>query len=190
MQPENKKALKEWAIVCKALDEGRQIFLTRKGGILEKRGGFEVENREFFLFPTYLHQNKEELSPAVHEELDQVNASEPKGLLHFQNYAVVQETVIVRELEKLKKLEPLQIGSWKLLKDRFEWGDEKSLQVVLLRVYRLPKPLTLSLKDSYGGCKSWVDLEKSLSTNGVQPVVSDQLFQKRVLEVKRAIDPT
>ena len=28
-------ALKEWAIICKALEEGRQVVLLRKGGILE-----------------------------------------------------------------------------------------------------------------------------------------------------------
>ena len=32
-------ALKEWAIVCKALAEGRQILLIRKGGIEEIKGG-------------------------------------------------------------------------------------------------------------------------------------------------------
>ena len=187
MQPENNKALKEWAIVCKALDEGRQILLTRKGGISEKRGGFEIENREFFLFPTTLHQNKEELSPAVHQELDQVIASEPKGQLHFQNYAVVSETIVVRQLEKLKRLEPFQIGSWKLLQDRFEWGDEKSLQVILLRIYRLPKPFLLPFKDSYGGCKSWIDLEKNLPTTTAKPVLAEDPFQKKLSEIKNLL---
>jgi hypothetical protein len=33
-------ALKEWAVVCKALEEGRQILLLRKGGIMEYKQGF------------------------------------------------------------------------------------------------------------------------------------------------------
>ena len=28
-------AFKEWAITCKALEEGRQVVLLRKGGIME-----------------------------------------------------------------------------------------------------------------------------------------------------------
>src|SRR3954469_6548443 len=50
-------ALKEWATVCEALGAGRQIILLRKGGIFEAAGGFEIEHRQFLLFPTYVHQN-------------------------------------------------------------------------------------------------------------------------------------
>ena len=46
-------ALKEWAIVCKALEEGRQVLLLRKGGIMEYRQGFEVKHNNFLLFPTF-----------------------------------------------------------------------------------------------------------------------------------------
>src|SRR5215217_7835366 len=57
-------ALKEWATVCRALETGRQMVLLRKGGILEAIGGFELENPQFLLFPTYLHQNLNMLKPA------------------------------------------------------------------------------------------------------------------------------
>ena len=60
-------ALKEWATVCRALESGRQIILLRKGGIYEAAGEFEVEHREFLLFPTYVHQNLKMLKPSEHE---------------------------------------------------------------------------------------------------------------------------
>ena len=47
------QALKEWAVVCRALEEGRQIVLLRKGGILEYRQSFKVKHDRFLLFPTY-----------------------------------------------------------------------------------------------------------------------------------------
>ncbi len=53
--------LKEWATICNALERGRQIVLLRKGGIHESAGEFELEHREFLLFPTYLHQKLEML---------------------------------------------------------------------------------------------------------------------------------
>ena len=59
-------ALKEWATVCAALGDGRQMILLRKGGIYESAGEFEIEHRQFLLFPTYLHQNAEMLKPAAH----------------------------------------------------------------------------------------------------------------------------
>src|SRR5437762_14278621 len=61
LNPTLNVALKEWASVCSALEEGRQILLLRKGGILEAIGGFELEHPQFFLFPTYLHQNAQML---------------------------------------------------------------------------------------------------------------------------------
>src|SRR3990170_4065613 len=59
-------ALKEWAIVCQALESGRQIVLLRKGGIHDIGGEFELEHREFLFFPTYLHQNLNMLKSAHH----------------------------------------------------------------------------------------------------------------------------
>ena len=29
------------------------------------------------------------------------------------------------------------------------------------------------MRESYGGCKSWVELERALSTEGLTPVLSD-----------------
>src|SRR5437660_249987 len=60
-------ALKEWASVCNAIETGRQILLLRKGGIYESAGEFELENPQFLLFPTYLHQNLAMLRPEAHE---------------------------------------------------------------------------------------------------------------------------
>ena len=54
-------ALKEWAVVCKALEMGKQILLLRKGGILEYRNGFEIKHNKFFIYATYEHQSKDSI---------------------------------------------------------------------------------------------------------------------------------
>src|SRR5262245_35909918 len=53
------KFLKEWDIVCRALEDGRQIFLARKGGILDDGGLFVPAYNEFYLYPTFLHQSEQ-----------------------------------------------------------------------------------------------------------------------------------
>ncbi|MGI0069964.1 MAG: DUF1802 family protein, partial [Nitrosopumilaceae archaeon] len=55
------KALKEWATVVKALENGNQTVLLRKGGILEAASGFTLEAKKFALFPTYEHQDNASL---------------------------------------------------------------------------------------------------------------------------------
>ena len=58
-------ALKEWKLVADALADGRQVLLLRKGGIYESGGEFELENRRFVFFPTYIHQNLGMLKPTA-----------------------------------------------------------------------------------------------------------------------------
>ena len=47
---------KEWAVVCDALGRGEQTILLRKGGIAEGRNGFGFHHAEFFLIPTFFHE--------------------------------------------------------------------------------------------------------------------------------------
>ena len=58
---------KEWAIVCEALGCGEQSIILRKGGIAEGREGFSFRHAEFFLFPTYFHEQVEKTRSAVTE---------------------------------------------------------------------------------------------------------------------------
>src|SRR5271168_430924 len=75
---ELKVGLKEWAAVCAALGDGRQIILLRKGGIYESAGEFEIEHRQFLLFPTYLHQNAQMLKTTEHAALVPVKTEPEK----------------------------------------------------------------------------------------------------------------
>ena len=60
-------ALKEWAIICDLLLEGRLALLLRKGGIREANGPgeFELEQPRFLLFPSWMHQRPEMIEPGV-----------------------------------------------------------------------------------------------------------------------------
>src|SRR5436309_14463591 len=83
LNPTLNVALKEWASVCSALEEGRQIILLRKGGILEAIGGFELEYPQFFLFPTYLHQNAQMLKEHERNRLVVLNEEPAQLILSF-----------------------------------------------------------------------------------------------------------
>ncbi|HJY15330.1 MAG TPA: DUF1802 family protein, partial [Nitrososphaeraceae archaeon] len=63
-------ALKEWNIVCRALEEGDQSILLRKGGILEYRKGFEIIQKIFLLYPTLEHQAKKYLQSSYLQEFE------------------------------------------------------------------------------------------------------------------------
>ena len=90
------QALKEWAVVCRALEEGRQVLLLRKGGILEYRQGFKVRHDRFLLFPTYEHQSRDHLQADYANKLEEVLKDQPTlGTNKITSYA---ESVEVKEI--------------------------------------------------------------------------------------------
>src|SRR5437870_481809 len=85
-----KHALKEWAVISKALAEGRQALILRKGGIAESTGEFQLEHTRFWLFPTYVHQQRTGIKPEALPLLEQVEAERPPSdTLRLSHYAEV-----------------------------------------------------------------------------------------------------
>jgi len=99
------KALKEWATVVKALENGNQTVLLRKGGILETSSGFVLESKKFFLFPTYEHQQHDSLKSQFYGYLSDVRETQPKkGVNKITSYAQVVEEVNITDMKKNKEL--------------------------------------------------------------------------------------
>lgn len=184
---QNSKAFKEWAVVVDALASGRQIVLFRKGGIDEGIGGFEVEEKEFFLFPTYEHQNREELIPDVHGRLAKLSQSQPRdGKIHISSYARVEDVRKITDLAILLRLAGHHIWTQNLVEERFNWGKGKFLFAMLLKVFRLQHEVVVSNRVEFGGCKSWVDLEENFSTEGA-PVLSEPEFCQKVNTLQKLL---
>src|SRR5919206_951628 len=71
------KALKEWAVVCRALAEGRQSVVLRKGGIIEETRDFALVERRFLLYPTYEHQDLGSVQEPYRDCLAKMPATRP-----------------------------------------------------------------------------------------------------------------
>ena len=75
---------------------------------------------------------------------------------------------------------------------RFRWRPKKPLTVLILRTYLLPEPVELPYSEAYAGCRSWIELEDPVSTQGSRPALDDGGFEKLVspaLEVLRRLEP-
>lgn len=95
-------ALKEWAVVCQALAEGKQIFILRKGGIQEKE--FQVKDQEFLLYPTLEHQSREEIKPEFHDLFKRYPSFDEEEFIPISHYAKVIRDVPISSKEKLETL--------------------------------------------------------------------------------------
>ena len=144
---------KEWALVCAALGEGRQTVIIRKGGIAEGRDGFAFRHREFFLFPTFFH-----------EQLKRVRTSEatlPEQLpdeIEIRYYAKVESARVMTDWDEVRALEPLHILAESVVRERFDYDDAPGVHVAFVRVFRLDPVWRFPDSKAYGGCRSWVQL--------------------------------
>jgi len=178
-------ALKEWAIVCQALGDGRQTLLIRKGGIQEIKEGFEVMHRSFWLFPTYVHQKATDLVPAVREEFQRVQAVQPApGNLPIQLYATVEDVIRVTDLERLRQVADQHVLSWGCVASRFHYRNKPGVHALILRVHRRPEPILLPNMSWYDGCVSWVELDRPIGSAGCRPVLSDGDFAVRLADIR------
>jgi hypothetical protein len=181
-------ALKEWAIVCRALADGRQTLLIRKGGIREIKDGFEVTHSRFWLFPTCVHQKEVDLVPAVREEFLGMQAAPPApGTVPIQLYAEVADVFHVADLDRLRHLTDLHILSWDCVASRFHYRNRPGVHVLLLRVFRRPDPLVVPNESWYDGCVSWVEMAQPISPAGCVPALSDAAFADRAEGIRTTL---
>jgi hypothetical protein len=183
MQSSSNIAFKEWAIVVDALGQGEQVLILRKGGIREQRGEFHVDHREFWLFPTQFHEAERSIIPSKRPRLHDIAAAAVKDAVDIEYYAVADAVVQITGPEVLKRLQGRHIWSEQTLQERFQFGREPGLHALLTRVYRRPAPERLALRESYGGCKSWVELERALSTESLTPVLPDAEYNAQREEI-------
>ncbi len=184
MQDQNRFALKEWAVIAEALSRGRQIFILRKGGLIEGRGRFAMEHREFFIYPTRLHQQRRGVVPEAlpHlERLDQMAAIPDRIVL--THYAAATAVYPVRDPAILRRLEGRHWLNREEVEKRFHFGGTPGLTLVVLRLYRLPAPHRLPILPRYAGCRSWVDLGCDLSTARAAPVIGEAAFAAESKEI-------
>jgi hypothetical protein len=176
------QALKEWAVVCRALEEGRQIVILRKGGIMEYRQGFEVKHNKFFLFPTFEHQSKDHLQADYADRLDQVLKDQPAaGSNKITAYAHTVEVKEVSDRAAIKSLEKYHVWNESYVNARMDYNPKKPMSVMLLRVFKLAQPIMVDSKPEWAGCKSWIPLD--MDAVGT-PVQGDLQFNRLAAEVK------
>jgi hypothetical protein len=174
---------KEWALVCEALGRGEQTILLRKGGIAEGREGFGFRNEEFFLFPTFFHEQAGKVrTPATELPVQR------RGEVEIRYCAKIAAHRQITDWEQTVALEPLHILAEAVVRERFEYKGA-GLHVALVRVFRLKPVWIFADKPAYGGCRSWVTLPDRPAGTRFEPVLSDDEFEKFEKTFGDAVNP-
>ncbi len=199
-------AFKEWAVTVRALAEGEQLVTLRKGGVHEPTKQFELEHHRFFLYPTFDHQRndlvRESHQPELRRALEEgvwADGEAPAWALtadggiaqpdrvRIRAWAEVAGAWTVTDRRAIEALSPYYVWTTDYAEKRLSWKRRHPLNVVLLRTYRIPRPVTVKVRDDFGGCRSFLEITRDLPFEGT-PVLSDEEFERASEEIGRVAD--
>jgi hypothetical protein len=200
-------AFKEWAVTVRALAEGEQLITLRKGGLREADKRFRVEHDRFFLYPTFDHQRQDlvreshipELSRALEEgvwaeaepslvgDVDGFGVIPQPDRVRIRAWAQVAGHFTITDPRCVDALSPFYVWSPDYAEKRLAWKRHHPLHVLLLRTYRIPRPVTVRVRNEYGGCRSWLELQRDLPFEGT-PVLSDNEFGRAAEAIREIAD--
>jgi hypothetical protein len=172
---------KEWALVCEALGRGKQTVLLRKGGIAEGRAGFGFRHSEFFLFPTFFHEQIEKVRSA--------GAEIPKareGEVEIRYFAKLEAQNEITSWLVAAALEPFHILQESVVRERFDYK-QVGLHVALVRIFRLRPSWIFPDAPAFGGCRSWVKLPDPPAETRLEPVLANREHQDVVERFRAAL---
>ena len=173
---------KEWALVCEALGRGEQTIILRKGGIAEGRDGFSFKHREFFLFPTFFHEQvgKVRGGPA---ELPRAM----DGEIEVRFFAKLEAAVTITLAETAGALDPFHILQAEVVRERFEYDEAPGIHVAFLRTFRLATAWKFPDQPQFGGCRSWLRLPEPPAEMRLDAVLNDAEHAARLTEFRAIV---
>jgi len=154
-------AFKEWQVICDALATGRQSILLRKGGIHEGRSGFSFAHEKFYLFPTKFHAQADHVREGNFTPEREWQVGDKFQITH---HAEALFAVTLTDWRQVEQLQPYHIYTEETLRERFDWEGKGmvsgSIHLALVRISKLINPLDLTYEKSFGGCRSWLELDE------------------------------
>ena len=180
-------AFKEWAVTVRALAEGEQLLTLRKGGIREPDKHFALEHDRFFLYPTFDHQRTDlvreshepELRRALEEGVwprrraaahatDRATAGSPSptacgsapGPRSPRHYTITDRRCCRRAVAVLRVDDATT--------PRSGWPGSAAIRCTSSCCAPTGSrgPVTVKVRDEYGGCRSWLELHARAALRG------------------------
>jgi hypothetical protein len=179
------KALKEWAVVCRALEDGRQSVLLRKGGIIEETRDFSLVERRFLMYPTYEHQDLDSVQAPYRDWFSEtLSARPPDDVVRISSWAEVTDLFLTSDLGALLALADHYAWSADYIRMRMAYKPRKPMNVVVVRAWTLPEPVDLPVEEHFAGCKSWVPIDQAVALDASKEVLSDEDHAARAGEIE------
>jgi hypothetical protein len=83
----------------------------------------------------------------------------------------------------------MYLWSEETIRKRFSYRST-GLYLMPVRVYQAAQAHEIPDTAYYGGCRTWVELERELPTEGATPILNDQAFRDVQFTIESALNPT
>lgn len=189
-----KYALKEWSTTVEALGKGRVVAVWRKGGIQDKPSvkkpfeSFNVEQDQFVLFPTFTHQNLDNIKKEFWPLHDQSTGPNKDNQVKVKYWAEVEEEIEVETIDQLLNISGQLINSDEHLVSSWNLYPDHKGKILFLRTYSLSDPILVPNSDEYSGCKSWIELKINVPKIGSKALLPFKDFSEKIRLVKALME--
>lgn len=142
---------REWAAVIRALEEGDQTCLIRKGSKENKR--FDLRQRRFWLVPSYIQQSEEMFQPPYRKYIEETNEQRSQlgeNRVRISSWAEARFLMTIKKMERLNWLTDHTVYSPQCFQERFQFRPGQVLYLLVVRVFNLSEPRFLPLPSSNG----------------------------------------
>jgi hypothetical protein len=195
-------AIREWAVTVRALAEGEQLLTLRKGVLRTPGKPFRLAHERFFLYPTFDNQSgdlvRESHQPELRRALEEgvwsdgeppvqaftagIPLQQPDRV-RIRAWAEVAGHFAINDPRCVDALSPFCVWTPSYAERRLGWRRQQPLHVLLLRTYRIPRPVTVKVKEEHSPSQAWVELQRELPFEGT-PVLSDGEFERASEEIR------
>jgi hypothetical protein len=194
-------AFKEWAVTVRALAEGEQLITLCKA----PQRDFELEHDRFFLYPTFEHQRNDVVRASHQPELRRAleegvwpDTEPPAHALtrdggipqpdrvRIRAWAQVAAHWTISDPRTVDALSPYYVWTSDYCEKRLQWRRRHPLHVLLLRTHRIPRPVTVKVRDDFHGPQSYLEITRDLPFEGT-PVLSDDEFGRASEEIEAIV---
>jgi hypothetical protein len=103
--------------------------------------------------------------------------------VRIRAWAEVAASYLITDPRAVDALSPYYVWTTDYAEKRLEWKRRHPMHVILLRTYRIPRPVTVKVRPEYHGCRSWIELHRDLPFEGT-PVLSDEEFDRAAAEIE------
>ncbi|MGL5131344.1 MAG: DUF1802 family protein [Planktothrix sp.] len=182
-------ALKEWDMAIQALERGETIMLLRKGGISEGRT-FQINQNRVLLYPTFEHQNPTLLKPEYANFVQSVASGWHPETVKISSFAEITDILSWNNTKNeslINSLIKYHIWNQEFVRDRLQFKPDKPLYILLLRTYKLSQIYDIPYHPSYGGCRSWIELQEMISLENIAPVLTQEDYDQQVSTIHQIL---